>query len=145
MHHVRRYRLPAALGVVLMVGLMVTALPASAAGPKVKASPKSNLSNNQTIMVSGKGFTKGDSVYILECVIGETSTTGSGCNINNLVPVTIGTKGTFPATPFTVKTGPIGTQGGTCGTSKTNFKACDISVGDAAGGDAGSVPIKFVK
>jgi Neocarzinostatin family len=145
MLHVRRYRLPAALGVVLMVGLMVTALPASAAGPKVKASPKSNLTNDQSVMVSGKGFTSGDSVYILECVIGETSTTGSGCNTGNLVSVTIGPKGTFPKTAFTVKTGPIGTQGASCGTSTTNYKACDISVGNASGGDAGSTPIKFVK
>jgi Neocarzinostatin family len=121
---------------------MVASLPASAASPKLKVAPKSKLSNGSVVTVSGKGFTAGG-VYILECVVGETSTTGSGCNINNLVQATISSKGVLPPTQFTVKTGAIGTQGGTCGTTKANEADCAVSVGNASGGNAAQLTIKF--
>jgi len=132
-------------GAAVVAALAFGAVPASAkaSGPKLKLSPSKNLNPaGQTIKVSGTGFTPGDSVFVLECIIGDTSGTGSGCNLGNLVPVTPSSKGTFKTT-FTVSSGSIGTDGGTCGTSKTDAKACDISAGDAAGNDATSLGISF--
>ena len=117
----------------------------AASGPKLKVAPAKNLTNGQSVTVSGKGFAQGQ-VFIIECVIGETSTSGSGCNISGLVgPETINSKGDLPATPFTVVTGSIGTQGGICGTTKSNIKDCDVSVGNASGGNAASFKITFKK
>ena len=139
-----RLFMAAAGGAVLLAGLVSTAVPASAAGPKLTVKPTKNLTGGQTVSVSGKGFTKGDQVYVIECVIGETSTSGSGCNISGLVgPETISSKGVLSKVSFTVQTGAIGSQGGTCGTSKANEKDCDISVGNPSGGDSATEDITF--
>jgi hypothetical protein len=129
-------------GAALAVGILTVSMPAGAA-TKVKVSPNKNLTNGKTVKVSGTGFTPGDSVFIVQCVIGDTSTTGSGCNIGNVVAVTVSSKGTFKNVPFTVVTGAIGTDGGTCGTSKTDEKKCDISVGTPQATDTGTAPIAF--
>lgn len=134
-------------GAILVGGMVTASLPASAkssGSPKLTIKPSKNLTNGETVMVSGKGFTPGDSVYVLECVLGETSTSGSGCNIGGLVgPETISSKGVLPTVSFTVETGAIGTQGGTCGTTSSNAKACDISAGNPSGGDSTETPIAF--
>lgn len=134
----------AVAGAAVVAALVFAALPASAKSstPKLKVSPSKNLNNAQTVNVSGTGFTPGDSVFVLQCVIGDTSTTGSGCNLSNLVPVTPSSKGTFKTT-FTVSTGAIGTDGGTCGTSKSDAGDCAVSAGNASGGDAAQTKITF--
>jgi hypothetical protein len=138
----------AALTVGLTVGVVGTlsASAKKAPKPKMVLSASKDLVNKQVVQVSLSNMTPGDEIYILQCVIGETSTTGSGCNINgDTGPFKVGTGGTVGPENFTVLTGPIGTQGGTCGTSKKDFKKCDVSAGDAAGGDAVADKIQFVK
>jgi hypothetical protein len=152
MHKTYMRRISAVAVAVLTVGLTIGAVGTLSASAKKAPKPKLSVSvtkalvNDQVVSVSGSNMTPKDQIYVLECVIGETSTSGSGCNLNNLVgPETVTSGGTIGPVNLTVKTGPIGTQGGTCGTSKKDFKKCDISAGDEAGGDAVAVKIQFVK
>ena len=148
MSRIRRYSVIAVAGGMLVTGLLITSLPATAktAGPKLKVAPKSKLTNGETVAVSGKGFTPGDQVYIVECVVGKTSTTGSGCAITGATgPELINSKGQLASTSFKVVTGQVGTVagGGICGTTKANAKACAVSVGNAKGTDAVQVTVAF--
>ena len=147
MHRLRRYVLVVVAAGTLVGGLMASSIPASAKktpAPKLKVTPKSKLTNGSAVQVSGTHFTAGDQVFIVECVIGETSTTGSGCDTNNVVgPETVSTKGTWGPATFHVVTGAVGTQGGTCGTTKANAKACAVSAGDAAGNDGAQEKVVF--
>ncbi len=111
----------------------------AASGPKITVTPSTNLKNGSTVKVSGSGFKKGDSVYVVECLISAKG--GSQCNELGATPATITAKGTLPVTKFTVSTGTIGT--GTCGTKASNLDKCDVSVGNAEGKDSAVFPIKF--
>jgi len=129
-----------------MVGVMVATAPAGASGPKLKATPKSNLTNGSVVAVSGKGFTPGDNIYVVQCVTADQSLTGGGCNVAGAVgPETVSPKGTFGPVNLTMKTGQIGKDPGTCGTSKTDFAACSVSAGNATGGDSKQLTVKFKK
>jgi hypothetical protein len=147
MHRIRRFTVVAVAAGMLVGGLMVSSLPANAKAakaPKLKVSPKSNITNDQSVAVSGSHFTPGDQVFLVECVIGETSTTGSGCNIaGDVGPESVSSTGTWGPVQFKLVTGAIGTQGGTCGTTKANAKACAVSAGDAQGNDAAQLAVKF--
>jgi hypothetical protein len=152
MHKTYIRRISTVAVALLTVGITVGAVGTLSASakkapkPKMTVSVTKDLTSNQTVQVSTSNMTPGDKIYVLECVIGETSTSGSGCNLNNLVgPETVSSGGTVGPVNFTVKTGAIGTQGGTCGTGKKDFKKCDISAGDEAGNDAVAVKIQFVK
>jgi hypothetical protein len=89
--------------------------------------------------VSGTGFKKGDSVYVVECLVGAKG--GAQCNELGATPATINAKGDMPVTSFKVSTGAIGT--GTCGTKASNLKKCDVSVGNAQGTDSATFRIVF--
>jgi len=146
MHRIRRYSVIAIAAGMLVGGLMVSSLPASAKAtptPKLKVSPKSKLTNGATVAVSGKGFKAEDSIFLVECVVGETSTTGSGCNISSPVAVTVSSKGTWGPVNFKVASGAVGTQGWMCGTTKANEKDCAVSAGNAQGTDAAQEVIAF--
>jgi hypothetical protein len=146
MHRIRRFTVVAVAAGMLVGGLMVSSLPANAKAstPKLKVSPKSNLTNGESVAVSGSHFTPGDQSFIIECVVGETSTTGSGCNIaGDVGPESVSTKGTWGPVQFKVATGAIGTLGGMCGTTKANAKACAVSAGDAQGNDGAQTAVKF--
>ncbi len=101
--------------------------------------PSSNLTNGETVKVSGSGFTPKDSLYLIECL--KTSTNQAGCDISTATPVTVTAKGTFAATSFSVATGKIGT--GMCGTTAANAGACAINAGNPSGGDSAQGLIKF--
>ena len=105
----------------------------------IKVTPSKNLKNKQTIKVSGAGFTPGDHVYLVECLVGSTSP--SKCDLKTLKAATIAADGTLKTTSFKVVTGKVGT--GTCGTTKSNLKKCDISVANATKGDSKVMNITF--
>lgn len=111
----------------------------AAAGPKLKVTPSTNLKNGSTVKVSGSGFKKGDSVYVVECLVGAKGV--AQCNEFGATPATINSKGMLPLTSFKVITGTIGS--GTCGTKPSNLKKCDVSVGNAQGTDSAVFPIVF--
>jgi hypothetical protein len=121
-----------------MVGGSVVSAGA-ASGPKLTVTPSKNLKNGETVKVSGKGFKKGDSVYVVECLVGAKG--GGQCNELSATPATITSKGIMPVTKFKVSTGSIGN--GTCGTKPSNLKKCDVSVGNAEGTDSAVFPIVF--
>ena len=79
-------------------------------------------------------------MYIVQCL--SSATGGSQCNTLGATPATINAKGQLPPTKFKVVTGSIGN--GKCGTTLANRKACDISVGNATGGDSSATKIVFV-
>ncbi len=130
----------AVLSSALISGLVIAGSASAAKSPVVKVAPAKSLKNGQKIQVSGSGFAPKDSVYIVECL---AKATGQGdCNTLGATPATIDAKGVLHATAFTVITGSIGSK--TCGTTKANANACDISVGNATGGDSGTAAISFV-
>jgi len=93
---------------------------------------------------TGKNFPVGAQLYVVQCVTADQSLTGGGCNIDGAQgPETVGSNGSWGPVALTLKTGQIGTDPGTCGTTKTDAKACSVSVGTASGTDSLQVPIKF--
>jgi len=115
---------------------------ATAAGkPHLVVKPASGLKNGSVLKVTGSGFKPKDQLIIVECL--RTSTGQAGCkvDITKLVTVIVSAKGTVPPTTFKVSTGTIG--GGTCGTKATNIAKCEVSAGNASGGDTASAPIVF--
>lgn len=117
----------------------------AASGPHIVVTPHVRLHNRQVVQVRGSGFKPGDSVYIVECL---RNAKGQGqCYVPTSLAalpkaVTITANGTLPNTRFVVRTGKIGS--GVCGTTKANLARCDVSVGNATGGDSTSYPITFV-
>jgi hypothetical protein len=111
----------------------------AASGPKITVTPSKNLKNGETVKVKGTGFKKGDTVYVVECLVGAKS--GAQCNELGATPATISSNGGLPLTSFKVTTGSIG--GGSCGTKASNLKKCDVSVGNAQGTDSAVFPIVF--
>ena len=136
--NVVRLALGAALAVTLSSGLGVAAASA-AGGPKLTVTPSTNLHNGEKVTVSGSGFKKGDSVYIVECLVSAKGE--SNCNILNTVPATISKTGALPKSTFKVSTGKIGN--GKCGTTASNLKDCAVSVGNISGGDSAVFRIAF--
>ena len=122
----------------LIVGSGVLSAGATS-GPKLTVTPSKNLKSGETVRVTGTGFKKGDSVFVVECLIGAKG--GAQCNELGATPATISSKGLLPLTRFKVTTGSIGT--GTCGTKPSNLKKCDVSVGNAQGTDSAVFPIIF--
>ncbi len=108
-------------------------------GPTVTVTPSTGLANGQTVAITGAGFTPGDSVYALECLVGSTSQ--AGCDVATLTPITVNSDGTLPSTNFKVATGNVGT--GTCGTTTADASGCIVAVANASGKDAGGAPITF--
>ena len=149
MRRFARYAVVVVAAGTLMGGLLAdggAAVAKKAAKPKLKVSPKSKLTNGEAVQVSGSHMTAGDQVYVVECVLGQTSLTGAGCDTNSSAvvgPETVSPQGTFGPVTFKVITGKIGTTGATCGTTKADAKACAVSAGTATGGDAVQVKIKF--
>jgi hypothetical protein len=149
-----RSRIVAAIGGVALVGgLLLSAVGTSvpvasaASSPSLKVVPLSKLTNAQTVQVSGKHFLPSDSgnLFVLECVIGDNSPTGGGCDLSTVVNAgPINSKGSFGPVNVTVySSGFSDADGGSCGTTKANAKACDISAGTASGTDTATKGIKF--
>ncbi len=125
--------------VIVMVACVTIGGPAFAKEPQPKAtvSPSKNLTNNETVTVSGSNFVPGSQVYITECtkdVKGKSGLNGEPyCSIYNTVLVTVTSAGGLPPDiTFTVGTGVVGLNGSSCGTSKVD-KTCYVGVGDAQG------------
>jgi hypothetical protein len=116
---------------------------AAKASPTLVVTPNANLTNSETVTVSGTGFTPNDEVYLVECLA--NSGGQSGCDIATATPVTISAEGVLPSTKFSVLTGTIGSGSGsgTCGTTASNLKSCAVSAGNASGGDSAVAPITF--
>jgi hypothetical protein len=131
----------AAVAVTLVAGgALGVAVAGAASSPHLVVTPASGLKNGSTVKVSGTGFTPKDTVYVVQCVWNAKGQ--SGCNYLEATPITVSAKGTLPATKFKVATGKVGN--GTCGTKKANLKNCEVSVGNASGGDSAVVRIQFV-
>jgi hypothetical protein len=114
---------------------------AAAKAPHLVVTPVKGLKNGSVVKVSGSGFTPKDTIYIVQCRW--KSTGEAGCKV--VIPplsVTVSASGTIPVTKFKVTTGAIGNA--KCGTKKSNLNNCEVSAGNATGGDSASVRIQFV-
>ncbi len=130
----------ATMSLLLGPGLIAAQSASGATSPKLTVTPATGLKNGETVTVKGSGFKPKDSVYLVECL--RKAKGSAQCSIDGIpTPITIGKKGTFPATKFKVATGKVGT--GSCGTKKANLTNCDLSVGNANGGDSATAPITF--
>ena len=127
------------LSAALISGFITITSASAASSPVIKVAPAKALKNGQKIMISGSGFTPNDNVYVIECLANAKGQ--ADCNTIGAVPATIDAKGKLHATAFAVATGTIGSK--KCGTTKANASACDISVGNATGGDSTVGAISF--
>jgi len=127
------------LSISLISGFIISTSASATSSPVIKVAPAKALKNGQKITVTGSGFVPKDSVYIVECLANAQGQ--ADCNTAGAVPATIDAKGKLHATAFVVATGKIGSK--TCGTTKADANACDISVGNATGGDSTTKAISF--
>lgn len=141
---IRKYR--AGLGVVLMAaaimagGVVSVGTASAKTTPKLLVKPATGLKNHESVEISGTGFKPGDTVFLVECL--RTAKGQAGCNTPLPPPsVTISSKGILRSTKFKVVTGKVGNA--TCGTKKTNLSKCDLSAGNATGGDSATYNIVF--
>lgn len=147
MLHVSKKNVLTTGALTIAVGATSVALATSAfaaGGPKLKASPNKNLTNNKVVKVSGSKFTAdaGETVYIVQCNANIVNNDSNACDENNVVPTTVDSKGKLATAKITVHTGTIGD--GTCGTSSSD-KSCYIVVSDATStpGHTAFIPISF--
>ena len=108
-------------------------------GPGVVITPSTNLTNDQSVTITGSGFVDGDSVFAIQCL--KTATSEAGCDTSTATPITVGSTGTLPSTTFKVVAGAVGT--GTCGTTTTNYNDCIVEVANVAETDVGYASIDF--
>jgi hypothetical protein len=144
MQRIGRGRVAVAVGALMLVGGMVVGmLPASAAGtkaPKITASPRTKLTSGQTILIRGSHLNPGDEILLLECQ--RTAALPTDCDLLTTVPVKVVTNGQVPVTDFPVQTGLVGT--GTCGTSKSDANDCEIVADDLSSLSGGLALDTFV-
>ena len=112
---------------------------AALASPTITVSPSTGLKNGETVTITGSGFTAGDSLYAVQCLVAATS--AAGCDTTGATPITANSDGTLPSTTFKVTAGTIGS--GACGTTAANVRDCVITVATAAGTDAAQETIEF--
>ena len=108
-------------------------------GPSITVTPATGLKNGETVTITGSGFTAGDSLYAVQCLVAATS--AAGCDTTGATPITANSDGTLPSTTFKVTAGTIGS--GACGTTAANVRDCVITVATAAGTDAAQETIEF--
>ena len=80
--------------------LVVAAVPASAAGPTVSATPNRKLADGQEIMVSASGFAPDTSMAVVECPTATVSP--SDCDLNTVAFTFTDGSGAYSGFPFTV-------------------------------------------
>jgi len=102
--------------------------------------PQTALKNGDIITLSGSGFTPHDRVYYAECLVGPIRE--SQCDLATYSSVIITSTGVFPTTTVKVATGSIGPA--TCGTSKSDASACEISVANSSLADSAVATLTFV-
>lgn len=139
-HRNSKILLAGVLSAALISGFVVATSAAAASSPIIKVTPAKSLKSGQKIKVSGSGFTPKDGVYIVECLANAQGQ--AECDTLGAVPATIDAKGKLLPTVFVVATGKIGSK--TCGTTKADANACDISVGNMTGGDSATKAISFL-
>ena len=109
------------------------------AGQTFQASVDHDLTDGQSITLSGTNWHPSSTAYILECSGTPTSiaaSAGGDCAISGLTTPTTGADGTLPDTSFTVHTGAIGTGTKFC-PSKVAGEHCYIAgTTDPSGVDA---------
>jgi hypothetical protein len=120
-------------------GTAAATAPSAAKGPAITVKPATSLKDRQVVLVKGVRFRPKDQVYIVECLA--TAKGQAQCDLNTVTPATISATGRLPATKFKVVTGKVGS--GSCGTKSSNLARCDVSVGNASGGDTATLRIKF--
>ena len=112
-----------------------------ATGPRGKVTPNTQLTNGQVVIVTGKHFSAGDNVYIVECNSSVMTTGIDACNTQtDIGGAMITRKGLVPATTYTVLTGTIGN--GSCGTSRADRK-CYIAISNTSINQIATVEVFF--
>ena len=77
------------------------AVPASAAGPTVSATPNTDLADGQTVSVSASGFAANTEMAVVECP--GTVVSPATCDLNTVVFTTTNATGAYTAVPFPVR------------------------------------------
>lgn len=92
----------------------------------VTVTPSSGLSARQSVLVSGRGFTPGESLVVTQCAAKGQKTGAGDCNLSGLTSVTADGRG-HVRLRFTVVKGPFGGNKIVC----SRRQACLVSVTQA--------------
>jgi hypothetical protein len=112
--HLLGRRLLGVVAATVGVGALLFTAPALAASPTISVSPSSGLTNGQSVTVKLSGFTPKASVAVIECSPLVAQDKQAACDTAGVKVLTTDASGAA-TTPFTVKTGQIGTaSGSTC-------------------------------
>lgn len=95
--------------------------------PTAAVRPATGLVDGQVVQVSGKGFSPGINLVVLQCADRGSKTSSGDCNLAGLVSTRADATGTVAA-KLTVRKGPFGFGSRTCGPQQR----CLVSVSEAA-------------
>jgi hypothetical protein len=107
--------------------LLISTGAAGASGPSATAKPSTGLKNGRVVTVKWAGFGAAKSAFVavVECNNNVATDGQAACDTADAVIQPAAAKG---SAKLTVKTGAIGTDGGTCGTSSDDASNCLIAV-----------------
>jgi hypothetical protein len=104
--------------------LAVSAVPAQAATPRIKVNPRTGLTYNEIVLVSGFGWVANSHVLVRECSGGVWTGDSNACGTQFLKRIEKGSHRFHMR--VTVEVGPVGD--GYCGTSALTRRSCAIEV-----------------
>jgi hypothetical protein len=126
----------------VVAGAVIVGLGSSTAfavAPTAQAFPHRKLVDGQTVKVKGANFPASTTVTIVECNANVATDKAAACDLSNLVTAMTTSAGAVPGTQYTVHTGSIGEDGGTC----DHTHPCSIEVSTADQQNVALAPIKF--
>jgi hypothetical protein len=80
-----------------------TAGPAMSTGPRAKATPNKQLSNHTILIITGKGFSPHQAMFVVQCNRSVAKYGGEACSTRNYADVTTTRKALVPETPRPAK------------------------------------------
>jgi EmrB/QacA subfamily drug resistance transporter len=111
------------------------------ATPTIHMDPNGPLHDGQQVQITGSGFAAGEHLVALECADRRDRTGAGDCDISHTESVTAGPDGSIRVS-VTVRRGPFGSAGRTCGPSQP----CEVTVSPpsaSASGQRATTPISF--
>lgn len=116
--------------------------PTSGKAPTVTVTPRTGLRDGQKVQVTGRGFTPGRTLQVVECGYRGQQTAPGDCNLGGMDTVIVDGAGGV-ATTFTVVRGPFGTSRVVCSATQD----CVVAVTEASltPGEEANAHIRFTE
>jgi hypothetical protein len=121
-------------------GVSSAASSRTGAGPQIVISPNTGLGARQAVRITGRGFTPGERLQVIQCADKGRATGPGDCNLAGMLSASADASGAVQAT-LTVLRGPFGSAGIVCSAAQ----ACLVSVTQASlnPSEEADAPISF--